>query len=58
MGVSALWLQPAAPGGEGPSREQAAARPGSGASGPLVLKLDADSAGFAARAASASRKRR
>jgi len=47
IGASGLWQQPLAPG------ERSAAR-----AGPLLLKLDTDSAGFAARAAAAGQKQR
>jgi hypothetical protein len=61
FGASALWLQPAAPNGKASSRAPAAPQPGPPArqaatAGALQLKIDADSAGFAARAASTGRR--
>jgi len=61
FGASALWLQPVAQNGEPSSRGPAAVQPATpagqaAAAGALRLKIDADSAGFAARAASAGRR--
>jgi len=51
LGASALWLQPAAQDGAASSRAPAAVQPGTSAARPPALKVDADAAGFAARAA-------
>lgn len=56
-----LWLQPAGPEGEASVGRQVQLQPDSGtgrpkSAGVLWLKLDADAAGFAARAANARRK--
>jgi hypothetical protein len=61
FGASALWLQPAAPNGKASFRAPAAAQPEpparqAAAVGALQLKIDADAAGFAARAASTGRR--
>ena len=51
LGASALWLQPAAQDGVAASRAPAAAQRETSAAQPLGLRIDADAAGFAARAA-------
>jgi hypothetical protein len=61
LGASTLWLRPAVWKGEAPTRAQAAIRPETPAArtpatGALLLKIDADSEGFAARAASTGRR--
>ena len=58
LGAAALWLQPAGQNAEALSRGPAVVQPETVAARPLALKIDADSAGFAARAASAKRKPR
>ena len=51
LGAGALWLQPAAQDGVAASRAPAAAQRETSAAQPLGLRIDADAAGFAARAA-------
>jgi hypothetical protein len=62
FGASAIWLQSAAfnatESSRGPATVQAGVPAGEAAAGALRLKIDADAAGFAARAASMERKLR